>query len=147
MTAPIRQRLASVAADLREGALDAHDVARLADALDEIAQGVAADVAFGLRLKPGQHQSGEQIAARDELARLTARTFWPPDASVTEQARQLCDALKRYRGGRWRRERIAVECPYPSGTLTAHLWHLLQYRDRAIGERQMHRILTSARPF
>jgi hypothetical protein len=145
MTAAVRQHLRSVAADLREGVLlDADDAVRLANALEKIAQGVAPDIAFDLRLKPGQHRTQDQIAARNDLLRQTARTFWP-DAIVTEQARQLCGALKRYRGGRWERERSAVACPHPRGTLAAHLWRLLHHRDRAIGERQMQRILTSAR--
>jgi hypothetical protein len=148
MTAPLRrQHLATVAATLRGGALlDADDAKRIADALDQIVQGVAADVAFGFRLKPGQHRTQAQIAARDDLLRQTARTFWP-DASATEQARQLSDALARYRDGRWRHDRVAVECPHPVGALTAHLWRLLRHRDRAIGKRQMHRIVTSARLF
>jgi hypothetical protein len=147
MTTAVRQYLRFVAADLRDGAvLDVDDARRIAEAFDKIAEGQSADIAFGLRLKPGQHRSQEEVYARDDLFRTTARTFWP-NANVTEQARQLCRALKHYRNGRWDRDRAAAACPYPSSTLTAHLWRLLRHRDLAIGERQMARILTPATPF
>jgi hypothetical protein len=146
MTAAVRQRLRSVAADLRDGVLlDAVEARRIADALDHIAQGIAADVAFGLRLKPGQHHQRDQIAARDDLLREAAGKFW--SASASEQSRQLSGALEKYRGGRWQRDRSAVECPYPPDKLAGYLWRVLRLRDRDIGERQMLRILTDATRF
>jgi hypothetical protein len=147
MTAAARQHFSSVAAALRSGVLlDADDARRIANAFDQIAKGEDADKALGLRLKPGQHQSQEQIAARDELWREAAARFWAA-ASPTEQAAQLCRSLKSYRGRRWQRDRAAVACPYSSDKLENYLWRSLRLRDRDIGERQMHRVLTSARPF
>lgn len=144
MTAPLRrQQLASYAAALRAGgSLDADGAAQLADAFDQIAAGVPADVALGLRLKPGQHQSAAQIAARDQLLRLAALRFWP-DVGVTEQARHLALALGRYHAGRWQRERSANENPHRGDTLAGYLWQLLRLRDRCIGERQIARALVS----
>jgi hypothetical protein len=147
MIAAARKHLRSVAAALRDGTLPAaEDVKRLADTLDQIAQGVDADLAFGLRLKPGQHQSQEQIAERDRLWREAAARFWAA-ASPTEQAQQLCRALRSYRRGRWQRDRVAVECPYSNDKLESYLWRSLRLRDRDIGGRQMFRVLTSARQF
>ena len=150
MSAAVRQHLRSVAADLRDGVLlDAVEARRIADALDQIAQGVAADVALGLRLKPGQHRSRDRIAERDDLLRQAARTFWP-QVSVTEQARQLSRALDDYRSnGGWYRSRVAVECPHPNQRLQSYLWRVLRLRDHGIGPRQMLRILcpTSAGGF
>ena len=147
MTAAARQHFRSVAAALRDGTLPAaDDVKRLADAFDQIAQGASADIAFGLRLKPGQHQSQDQIAARDELLRTTALRFWP-GASVAEQTRQLSRALKNYCGGRWQRDRAADKCPHPDGAPESYLFRVLKLRDLAVGERQMHRILTSAQAY
>ena len=147
MTAAVRQHLKSVAADLRDGVLlDADDARRMADALDKIAQGQSADVALGLKLKPGQHRSQDQIEARDVMLQEAARVFWP-DASPTEQARQLSRALKNYRSDRWQRDRSEVECPHRSGTLASYLFRVLRLRDRSIGQRQMERITTSATQF
>ena len=127
MTAAVRQHLRCVAAILRDGVmLDADDAKRLADAFDKIAGGVAPDVALGLRLKPGQRRTQEQIVARDALLRQIARRYFP-GMSPTLQSRQLCTALARYHAGSWQRDRSASDNPH-GDTLKGDLWQVLRHR-------------------
>lgn len=83
MSAPFRQRLVSIAAAVRVGALDQADSAHIANAFDAIVLGASADDAFGLRLKPGEHRSAAAIAARDRAIRETVQRW--PDVGDLEQ--------------------------------------------------------------
>jgi hypothetical protein len=108
VTAPLRQHdLASIAANLRDGAIDAGEAAWLSDALSKIADGEPADIALGLR-----QQRAEMLAAtkaRDCILRDAAKTM--PGLPLTEAANRIHNAMLRYRESAWRRERQLDACP------------------------------------
>jgi hypothetical protein len=95
MTVPLRrQYLAAVAAVLRDGTpLDADDAALIADVLNQIAVGVAPDVAFGLRRQRADTLAA--IKARDCILREAARTM--PGLPLTEAAKRIHIVMLRYR--------------------------------------------------
>ena len=83
------------------------------------------------------------LAARDRLLRETARLYFA-GLSDNEAAHRLHDALARYAGGGWRRERAAEVCPARyGGRLTAHCWRILKARDATPSARSVRRILAS----
>jgi hypothetical protein len=139
VTVQIRQRLASVAVALRGGvALDADDSVQLAEALDRIAQGVAADVAFGLRRQRADMLAA--IKARDYVLRDAAKNL-PPSLTLAEAAGQLHRELSRYSASAWRRERLLDQCP------ARHRWEwqALRLRDAVPSTRSIRRVLANAR--
>jgi hypothetical protein len=75
------------------------------------------------------------LAARDEALCTAAATF---HLAPTE----LAAALARYAGTAWPRERDQARCPpRHHGKIEAHLWAALRAVPRAIGEKQIARIL------
>ncbi len=90
------------------------------------------------------HRLPETLAAlarRDELIRQAAERFFS-DASDHEAARLLHQALERYAGCAWQRERSAPECPpRHAGRLTASCWHILHAVDRVPSEPLIRKII------
>jgi hypothetical protein len=83
------------------------------------------------------------IAERDRL--LIAAAAFYAGASDREIARRLRTALRRYREGRWRRDRSEPTCPaHHAGKLTAVLWSLLKSRDSIPSERLVRLVLSRA---
>jgi hypothetical protein len=143
VTAPLRQHdLASIAANLRDGAIDAGEAAWLSDALSKIADGEPADIALGLR-----QQRAEMLAAtkaRDCILRDAAKTM--PGLPLTEAANRIHNAMLRYRESAWRRERLLDECPTRyRGTLREMAWQALRLGDAVPSTRSIRRVLASAR--
>jgi hypothetical protein len=138
VTAPLRQHdLASIAANLRDGAMDAGEAAWLSDALSKIADGEPADIALGLR-----RQRAEMLAAkktRDCILRDAAKTM--PGLPLTEAAKRIHRAMLRYRESAWQRERLLDQCP------ARHRWEwqALRLRDHVPKPRSIRRVLASAR--
>jgi hypothetical protein len=138
MTTAVRQHLRSVAAHLRDGVLlDADDARRMADALDQIARGVAPDIALGLRRQRADLRAA--IKARDCILRNAAKTM--PGLPLTEAANRIHVAMLRYRESAWRRERLLDQCP------ARHRWEwqALRLRDHVPKPRSIRRVLASAR--
>jgi hypothetical protein len=122
------KRLDPISLDaLCEGSLDAGEAARLTEAL---------------RRRPGQ-RSWQTIAndeARYAKIETIGKTFWP-NTNISECACQFHRALSQYHGGRWRRDRLHVECPSDLRPLHQQLWHLLKLHDRLLSEARLRRIL------
>jgi len=141
VTAPLRQHdLASIAANLRDGAIDAGEAAWLSDALSRIADGEPADIALGLR-----RQRAEMLAAkktRDCILRDAAKTM--PRLPLTEAAKRIHRAMLRYRQTAWRRERQLDACPARyRGTLREAAWQALRLWDAVPSARSIRRVLAS----
>ena len=100
------------------------------------------DAALGLVPLPGRRrpQTVATLQSRDELLRTMAARFFPA-IPVTEQARRLDAALRRYRAAGWRFDRTKGECPHRDGTLLAACWRILKLRDHAPSERTIRRVL------
>lgn len=142
MTAPIRQRLASVAAALRAGArLDADVAALIANALDRIVDGEPADAALGLRRQRADLLAA--IRARNRILRDAAATMLP-GLPLVEAANCIHKAMLRYRESAWERERHLDQCPLRHrGKLRGAAWEALQQRDHVPSPRSIRRILAN----
>src|SRR6266404_4508655 len=134
MTAPLRQRLASLAVTLRDGTLPASDVAWLSDALSDIADGEPADAVLGLQCPRAEMLAS--IKARNRILRDMAKAL-PSNLSLSEAASRLHKELLRYRESAWRRERLLDQSP------ARHRWEwqALRLRDHVPKPRSIRRIL------
>jgi hypothetical protein len=140
---PLRQHLASVAANLRDGTLDADDAAWLSNALTRIADGKPADIELGLRYQRADMLAA--IKARDCILR-GAALIMMPGLPLIEAANRIHRAMLRYRESAWQRERQLDTCPPRyRGTLREMAWQALRLWDAVPSASRIRRILAEGR--
>jgi hypothetical protein len=84
----------------------------------------------------------DAINRRDQLICEAVATHFP-GASANDAAHGLHQALDRYAGGPWRRERTAEACPpRHAGRLAGYCWQILRARDRTPSARLIRLILS-----
>lgn len=141
------KRLRRIASAIGAGlAPDRGDLAWLADVIDRILAGEPADVALGLKTKPGQRtwRTSAALAERDQIFKEAARRFLA-GRSLAEQAHRLSIQLSYYHATAWQRERASDLCPDRHlGTIREFLWRGLKARDRALSERSLRQVLAAS---
>jgi hypothetical protein len=87
------------------------------------------------------HSVARELAyQRRNRALIAASQAWAA-LPVTDRARMTANALARYHGSSWQRDKCHAQCPHPEGSRRAHFWAALRAIDHAPGERQMQRIV------
>ncbi len=129
------RKLADLAEALKLGGALSDEVReQLSEAFDRITAGEPADVALGIRLKPGQRslQYVRRHEHRNATLRETAVRFWP-GSLPPEQARHIAEGLARYRSAGWRFDRIVDQCPARLlGTKQEAFFYILKQVDAAL---------------
>jgi hypothetical protein len=93
-------------------------------------------------VEPHGHRA---IAMRDQML-IEAAARHCAGLSSRAAARRLHEALSRFAAGPWRRERASKTVPVQRvGRLHGLCWCVLHQRDRVPSERQIRRIIDSAR--
>jgi hypothetical protein len=140
-------RLRRIAAAIRAGrALDREDEHWLATVLDRILTGEPADVALGLKARPGQRtwHTRAVLTERNRLLKEAARRFLS-GLSLAEQAHRLSIELSRYRATAWQRERTSDHCPNRHhGTIREFVWRALKLHDRPLSARSLRLVLAAS---
>jgi hypothetical protein len=146
------QRLARIAADMRERRVPAHaDADMLAAAIEAYSRGDG-DLAecLGLAALPGERapRNSVALATRDGFIRAAAADFFTASGSKRGAARDLHSALSRYATAGWLRDRTLDECPkqYAERARGA-LWNILKAHPALPSESSIRRVLGVAHEF
>ncbi len=126
----------------RPAGLAAEDADAVGDGIDRYFRDKCTlDEAMGVRLDPGENHPGTSLAIAKRDAALRAAAMHLGGTS-TENAKKLADMFARYEAGPWQRERTLDLCPRP-GRIEGHFWAALKAYTRAIGQRQIQKILAT----
>lgn len=128
MNLPAAERLVAIAATLRAGrALEAPDAQLAGMLLDHLAREQRRR--DGVAIRRAALQSRNQLIR--ELGRLLPAPVRGNRPDKTGHARLVAGEIRRYRSGRWRRDRELLACPEEIiGTIDGIIWHILKSSSR-----------------
>jgi hypothetical protein len=131
---PSRDPLAALAAAAR--VLAEHPDSGVRAIADWLGSGARGD----LRRCLASPRRDDALARRNAALRAAARILGD-DLSLSERARMVALAARRYRAAGWRHDRVKPVCPHPAGSLRAALFAALRAVDRDLSCRTLRRIL------